>query len=152
MAEKGIGMAVLTAKQIMEIIPHRQPFMLVDTIEELKEGKRAVGKKCVSYNEPFFAGHFPGEPVMPGVLIVEALAQVGAVAILSLPENKGKTAYFGAINSAKFKGKVVPGDVLLLETEIIKSKGPIGVGSAKATVDGKVVAQAELTFALGKAE
>lgn len=151
MAEKGIGMAVLTAKQIMEIIPHRQPFMLVDTIEELKEGKRAVGKKCVSYNEPFFAGHFPGEPVMPGVLIVEALAQVGAVAILSLPENKGKTAYFGAINSAKFKGKVVPGDVLLLETEIIKSKGPIGVGSAKATVDGKVVAQAELTFALGKA-
>ncbi|MBO5094637.1 MAG: 3-hydroxyacyl-ACP dehydratase FabZ [Lachnospiraceae bacterium] len=145
-------MSVLTAKQIMEIIPHRQPFMLVDTIEELEEGKKAVGKKCVSYNEPFFAGHFPGEPVMPGVLIIEALAQVGAVAILSLPENKGKTAYFGAINSAKFKGKVTPGDVLTLETEIIKSKGPIGVGSAKAYVDGKVVAQAELTFALGKAE
>lgn len=136
----------------MEIIPHRQPFMLVDTIEELEMGKKAVGKKCVSYNEPFFAGHFPGEPVMPGVLIIEALAQVGAVAILSLPENKGKTAYFGAINSAKFKGKVVPGDVLMLETEIIKSKGSIGVGSAKAYVDGKVVAQAELTFALGKAE
>ena len=136
----------------MEIIPHRQPFLLIDTIEELEVGKKAVGKKCVSYNEPFFAGHFPQEPVMPGVLIVEALAQVGAVAILSLPENKGKTAYFGAINSAKFKGKVVPGDVLLLETEIIKSKGPIGVGSAKAYVDGKVVAQAELTFALGKAE
>lgn len=145
-------MSVLTAKDIMEIIPHRQPFMLLDTIEEMEEGKRAVGKKCVSYNEPFFAGHFPGEPVMPGVLIIEALAQVGAVAILSLPENKGKTAYFGAINSAKFKGKVVPGDVLMLETEIIKSKGPIGVGSAKAYVDGKVVAQAELTFALGKAE
>jgi len=145
-------MAVLTAKQIMEIIPHRQPFMLVDTIEELEPGVKAVGKKCVSYNEPFFAGHFPGEPVMPGVLIVEALAQVGAVAILSLEENKGKTAYFGAINSAKFKGKVVPGDVLMLETEIIKSKGPIGVGSAKAYVEGKVVAQAELTFALGKAE
>lgn len=145
-------MSVLTAKEIMEIIPHRQPFMLVDAIEELEPGKKAVGKKCVSYNEPFFAGHFPGEPVMPGVLIIEALAQVGAVAILSLPENKGKTAYFGAINSAKFKGKVVPGDVLLLETEIIKSKGPIGVGSAKAYVDGKVVAQGELTFALGKAE
>ena len=145
-------MSVYTTKEIMEIIPHRQPFLLIDTIEELEVGKKAVGKKCVSYNEPFFAGHFPQEPVMPGVLIVEALAQVGAVAILSLPENKGKTAYFGAINSAKFKGKVLPGDVLLLETEIIKSKGPIGVGSAKAYVDGKVVAQAELTFALGKAE
>ena len=145
-------MSVYTTKEIMEIIPHRQPFLLIDTSEELEVGKKAVGKKCVSYNEPFFAGHFPQEPVMPGVLIVEALAQVGAVAILSLPENKGKTAYFGAINSAKFKGKVVPGDVLLLETEIIKSKGPIGVGSAKAYVDGKVVAQAELTFALGKAE
>ena len=145
-------MSVYTTKEIMEIIPHRQPFLLIDTIEELEVGKKAVGKKCVSYNEPFFAGHFPQEPVMPGVLIVEALAQVGAVAILSLPENKGKTAYFGAINSAKFKGKVVPGDVLLLETEIIKSKGPTGVGSAKADVDGKVVAQAELTFALGKAE
>ena len=113
-------MSVLTAKEIMEIIPHRQPFMLVDTIEALEAGKKAVGKKCVSYNEPFFAGHFPAEPVMPGVLIIEALAQVGAVAILSLPEKKGKTAYFGEINSAKFKGKVVPGDVLILETEIIK--------------------------------
>lgn len=142
-------MSILTAKEIMEIIPHRQPFMLLDTIEEMEEGKRAVGKKCVSYNEPFFAGHFPTEPVMPGVLIIEALAQVGAVAILSLPENKGKIAYFGGINSAKFKGKVVPGDVLMLETEIIKSKGPIGVGSARATVDGKVVVSAELTFAVG---
>lgn len=141
-------MSVLTAKEIMEIIPHRQPFMLVDTIEELEPGKRAVGRKCVSYNEPFFVGHFPQEPVMPGVLIVEALAQVGAVAILSLPENKGKIAYFGAINSAKFKGKVIPGDVLTLETEIIKVKGPIGVGSAKASVNGKTVVQAELTFAV----
>lgn len=142
-------MSVLTAKEIMEIIPHRQPFMLVDTIEELESGVKAVGKKCVSYNEPFFAGHFPKEPVMPGVLIVEALAQVGAVAILSKEENRGKTAYFAAINSAKFRGKVVPGDVLMLETEIIKVKGPIGIGSAKAYVDGKLVVQAELTFAVG---
>lgn len=143
-------MPILTTKEIMEVIPHRQPFLLIDTIEELESGTRAVGKKCVSYNEPFFAGHFPGEPVMPGVLIIEALAQVGAVAILSQPENKGKTAYFAAINNAKFKVKVVPGDVLMLETEIVKVKGPIGIGNAKATVDGKVVASAELTFAIGK--
>lgn len=145
-------MSLLTTKEIMEIIPHRQPFLLVDTIEELEPGVKAIGKKCISYNEPYFAGHFPQEPVMPGVLIVEALAQVGAVAILSLPENKGKTAYFGAINSAKFKKKVVPGDVLMLETEIIKTKGPIGVGSAKAYVDGKLAVQAELTFAIGNKE
>lgn len=142
-------MSVLTTKEIMDIIPHRQPFLLIDTIEELEPGKRAVGKKCVSYNEPFFAGHFPGEPVMPGVLIMEALAQVGAVAILSCEDFKGKTAYFGAVNSAKFKRKVVPGDVLTLELEIIKQKGPIGVGSAKAYVDGKVAVVAELTFAIG---
>ncbi len=145
-------MSVLTAKQIMEIIPHRQPFMLIDTVEELEPGVKAVAKKCVSYNEPFFAGHFPGEPIMPGVLIVEALAQTGAVAILSQPEFKGKTAYFAAINSAKFKGKVTPGDMLTLETEIIKVKGPIGIGAAKAYVDGKMVVQAELTFAIGSAE
>ena len=141
-------MSVLTTKEIMEIIPHRQPFMLIDTIEEMEPGVRALAKKCVSYNEPFFQGHFPGEPVMPGVLIVEALAQTGAVAILSLPENKGKTAYFAAINSAKFKKKVIPGDVLMLETEIIKVKGPMGIGKATATVDGKVAVQAELTFAI----
>ena len=110
----------------MEIIPHRQPFMLLDTIEELEPGVKAVARKCVSYNEPYFAGHFPTEPVMPGVLIIEALAQTGAVAILSQPEFKGKTAYFAAINSAKFKGKVTPGDVLTLETEIVKVKGQIG--------------------------
>ena len=141
-------MSLLTAKEIMEIIPHRQPFMLIDTIEEMEPGVRALAKKCVSYNEPFFQGHFPGAPVMPGVLIVEALAQTGAVAILSLPENKGKTAYFAAINSAKFKKKVIPGDVLMLETEIIKVKGPMGIGKATATVDGKVAVQAELTFAI----
>ncbi len=145
-------MSLMDAKQIMEIIPHRQPFMLVDTIEELEPGKRAVGTKCVSYNEPFFAGHFPSEPVMPGVLIIEALAQTGAVAILSSPEFKGRTAYFAAINKAKFKEKVVPGNVLTLETEIVTLKGPIGIGRAVATVNGKKAAEAELTFAIGKGE
>ena len=143
-------MAVLTTKEIMEIIPHRYPFLLVDTIEELEPGKRAVGRKCISYNEPFFAGHFPNEPVMPGVLIVEALAQVGAVAILIQPDFKGRAAYLGAINYAKFKRKAVPGEVLQLETEIIKVKGPVGIGSAKAYVDGKLAVQAELTFAVGQ--
>ena len=137
-------MSVLSAKEIMEIIPHRQPFMLIDTVEELEPGVKAVAKKCVSYNEPYFAGHFPEEPVMPGVLIIEALAQTGAVAILSQP------GYFAAINSAKFKGKVTPGDVLTLETKIVKVKGPIGVGEAKAYVDGKLVTSAELTFAIGQ--
>lgn len=142
-------MSLLTTKEIMEIIPHRQPILLIDTIEELEPGVRAVGKKCVSYNEPYFAGHFPGEPVMPGVLIVEALAQVGAVAVLSCEEFRGKTAYFGAINSAKFKRKVIPGDVLMLETEMIKQKGPIGIAKATARVDGKIAVAAELTFAIG---
>lgn len=141
-------MSVLTTSQIMEIIPHRQPFLLIDTVEELEPGVRAVAKKCVSYNEPYFNGHFPGNPVMPGVLIVEALAQTGAVAILGMEENRGKTAYFAGINSAKFKQKVVPGDVLILETEIIKQKGPIGVGKATAKVNDKVVCMAELTFAI----
>lgn len=142
-------MAIYTAKEIMEIIPHRQPFMMLDTIEELEPGVRAVGKKCVSYNEPYFAGHFPGNPVMPGVLIIEALAQVGAVLILALPEYKGKTVYFAGIDHAKFKQKVLPGDVLMLETKISRMKGPIGVGEAVATVNGKIAAKAELTFAIG---
>lgn len=133
----------------MEIIPHRYPFLLIDTIEELEPGVRAVGKKCVSANEPFFQGHFPGNPVMPGVLIMEALAQVGAVAILSQPEWKGRTAYFAGIDKAKFRRKVIPGDILSLEMEIIKVKGPVGVGKAVAKVDGQVAAQAELTFAIG---
>ena len=142
-------MSVLTTKEIMEIIPHRQPMLQIDTIEELEEGKRAVGKKCVSYNEPYFGGHFPQEPVMPGVLIVEALAQVGAVVMLKCPEFQGKTAYFGGIDKCKFRRKVVPGDVLMLEVEMIKKKGPMGVGKATATVDGKVAVSAELTFAIG---
>ena len=127
---------MLGIKEIQEIIPHRHPFLLVDKIEELEPGKRAVGYKAVSFNEPYFAGHFPEEPVMPGVLQVEALAQVGAVAALSSEEFKGKTVYFGGINSCKFKKKVVPGDVLRLECEMVKVKGPIGIGKATATVDG----------------
>ncbi len=140
---------MLGIKEIQEIIPHRHPFLMIDCIEELEPGVRAVGYKAVTYHEPFFAGHFPQEPVMPGVLIVEALAQTGAVAILGLEENKGKIAYFGAINHAKFKRKVVPGDRLRLECEIIRQKGPVGVGKATATVDGKIAVSAELTFMIG---
>ena len=142
-------MSLLNTSEILEILPHRSPFLLIDTIEEMEPGVKAVAKKNVTFNEPYFAGHFPGNPVMPGVLIVEALAQTGAVAILSQEEWKGKTAYFAGINSAKFKQKVLPGDTLILETEIIKVKGPIGVGKAKATVNGKVACIAELTFAIG---
>lgn len=142
-------MPVLNTAQIMEIIPHRHPFLLIDTVEELEPGVRAVAKKCVTFDEPFFAGHFPDNPIMPGVLIVEALAQAGAVAILAKEENKGKTPYFAQINSAKFRQKVIPGDVLTLETLIAKQKGPIGVGKAIARVGDQVVCEAELTFALG---
>lgn len=142
-------MPLLNASQIMEIIPHRQPFMLLDTIEEMEPGKRVAARKCVSYNEPYFAGHFPGEPVMPGVLIIEAMAQAGAVAMLSQPQMKGQTAYFAGISSAKFKKKVVPGDVLELEVEIVKVKGPIGIGRGTAMVDGQLAASAEITFAIG---
>lgn len=143
-------MSVYNTQEIMEILPHRHPFLLIDTIEEVEPGVRAVGKKNVTFSEPYFEGHFPGNPVMPGVLIMEALAQTGAVAILSLPENRGKTAYFAGIDKAKFKQMVRPGDVLVLETKILRTKGPIGVGEAVATVNGKLAAKAELTFAIGK--
>lgn len=145
-------MSLLNTTQIMEIIPHRQPFLLLDTVEELEPGKRALARKCVSYNETYFAGHFPKEPVMPGVLIVEAMAQAGAVAVLSMPDMKGKTAYFAGIQSAKFKRKVTPGDVLDLDVEIVKMKGPIGIGKGSAFVDGKLVASAEIMFAIGSGE
>ena len=139
----------LGIKEIQEIIPHRHPFLLIDFIDELEPGVRAVGYKSITFNEPQFNGHFPGQPVMPGVLMIEALAQVGAVAILSLPENKGKTAFFGAINNAKFKQMVLPGDRLKLECEIIKRKGPVGVGKAVATnAEGKVAVSAELTIVI----
>ena len=115
-------------KEIMSIIPHRQPFLLIDRVEEIVEGESVTAIKNVTYNEPFFVGHFPGEPVMPGVLIVEAMAQAGAVAILSMDEFKGKTAYFGGINKAKFKKKVVPGDTLRLEVKIEKLKKNAGIG------------------------
>ena len=143
-------MSVYTTKEIMEILPHRAPFLLIDTVEELEPGKRVVAKKCVTYNEPFFQGHFPGNPVMPGVLICEALAQAGAVANLGLDENKGKTAYFASMDKVKFKKKVLPGDVLMLEVELVKIKGPFGIAKAKATVDSKVAVSGEFTFALGE--
>lgn len=143
-------MSVYTTKEIMEILPHRAPFLLIDTVEEFEPGKRVVAKKCVTYNEPFFQGHFPGNPVMPGVLICEALAQAGAVAILGLDENKGKTAYFASMDKVKFKKKVLPGDVLMLEVELVKIKGPFGIAKAKATVDSKVAVSGEFTFALGE--
>ena len=122
---------------------------MIDSIGELEPGVRAVGRKCVSVNEPYFQGHFPGNPVMPGVLIMEALAQVGAVAMLTLPEWKGKTAYFAGIDKARFRRKVMPGDVLMLEMTVIKVKGSVGIGKAVATVNGEKAAEAELTFAIG---
>lgn len=138
----------LDTAEIMNILPHRYPFLLVDRIEDGEPGKWARGRKCVTANEMHFCGHFPGQPIMPGVLILEALAQVGAVAILTVPENKGKLALFGGVKNARFRKQVVPGDVLELECELIRRMGPVGVGKATATVDGKVACTAELTFAL----
>ena len=138
----------LTNRQIQEILPHRYPFLLVDKILDFEPGKWAEGIKCVSANEMQFLGHFPGNPVMPGVLIIEALAQVGAVCTLTVPENRGKLALFGGIKEARFRQQVVPGDVLEMRCEIIRQKGPVGIGKAVATVGGKVAASGELTFML----
>ncbi|KUO59503.1 MAG: beta-hydroxyacyl-ACP dehydratase [Gracilibacter sp. BRH_c7a] len=137
---------LLGVKEIQEIIPHRYPFLLIDGVEELEEGKRVVAVKNVSMNEYFFQGHFPQEPVMPAVLIIEALAQAGAVALLRMEQFKGKIAYFTGIDKAKIRKKVVPGDVLKLEVEIIKIKGPAGIGKAIATVAGQKAVEAELMF------
>lgn len=137
---------LLNQEQIKEIIPHRDPFLLVDEIEEMEPGVRAVGYKNVTGEEGFFPGHFPGYPVMPGVLIIEALAQVGAVSVLSLEDNKGKLAFFGGIDKAKFRRQVRPGDRLRLEVEITRCKGPMGVGHAVATVDGEKAAEADIKF------
>ena len=140
---------MLDITEIKEIIPHRYPFLLIDKILEVEEGKSAVGIKNVTGNEEFFNGHFSDYPVMPGVLIVEALAQVGAVAMLKKEENRGRLAFFAGIDGCRFKRQVKPGDQLRLEVEIIRLRGPIGKGKAVATVDGEVACEAEITFALG---
>lgn len=140
---------MLDINEIKKIIPHRYPFLLVDRIIEVEEGKRAVGIKNVTVNEPFFNGHFPDFPVMPGVLIVEALAQVGAVAMLKLPDNQGRLALFAGIDNCRFKRQVVPGDQLKLEVEMTRVKGRIGKGKAVATVEGEVACELEMMFALG---
>lgn len=140
---------MLDITEINRIIPHRYPMLLIDRVEELIPGEKAVARRNVTINEELFNGHFPGNPVMPGVLIVEALAQTGAVALLSLPEFKGKTAYFGGIKSAKFRKVVRPGDSLRLEVTLEKIRNNVGLGKAIATVDGKKACTAELTFMIG---
>ena len=139
---------MLSKEEIKRIIPQREPFLMIDEVEEYISGEMAIAYKNVNESEWYFNGHFPGNPIMPGVLITEALAQTGAVAILSLEENKGKNALFGGIDKMKFKKMVIPGDRLKLEVRIIKKKGPIGVGEGIATVNGDVVAKGELTFAV----
>ncbi len=139
---------ILGSREIQQVIPHRWPFLLVDKIIDLKPGEEAVGIKNISAGEIFFQGHFPGYPIFPGVLISEALAQVGAVAILSLAENKGKIVLFAGVDGFRFRKPVLPGDCLRLEVKLTKMRGPIGKGTAKATVEEKTVAEGELTFAL----
>ena len=139
---------MLNKEEIKKIIPQRDPFLMIDKVEEYVPGESCVAYKEVREDEYYFKGHFPGNPIMPGVLIVESLAQTGAVAILSMEENKGKNALFGGIDKLRFKKQVVPGDTLKLEVKINKKKGPIGIGEAIATVDGKVAVKGELTFAL----
>jgi 3-hydroxyacyl-[acyl-carrier-protein] dehydratase len=135
-------------EQIKETIPHRYPFLLVDKVTEIEEGKRVTGIKNVTVNEPFFQGHFPEYPVMPGVLIVEALAQVGAIGVLGMEANKGKLGFLAGLDKCRFKQQVKPGDQLKLEVEITRIKGPIGKGKGIATVDGKLACEAEITFAI----
>ena len=142
---------MLNIKEIKEILPHRYPFLLVDRVVEMEIGDKKFVRayKNVSANEEFFNGHFPEEPIMPGVLILEALAQAGAVAILSMEQFKGKIPLFAGTNKVRFKNKVVPGDKLELYCEIIRLKGPVGIGKGIATVDGKIVCEAEILFAIG---
>lgn len=142
---------MLNIKEIREILPHRYPFLLVDKIVELEAGKKAVGIKNVTVNEPFFQGHFPEFPIMPGVLIVEALAQTAGIAVAVLEENKGKLGVFASIEAIKFKYQVQPGDVLRLEAEILMTKLGVTKAKVKATVDGKVAAEGEIKLAMTKA-
>ena len=140
---------MLTVKEIKDILPHRYPFLMIDRVEEVVEGKSAKGYKNVTINENFFNGHFPDYPVMPGVLILEALAQMGAICILSMEDFKGKIGFLGGADKVRWKKQVMPGDKLDLEIEIVKLRGSIGVGKGKATVDGSLVCEGEIMFAIG---